>query len=367
MNALVDLSSLALQFNITTTSTAATPKVGIPRHSASLLNRVEVLLGGQVVSGSSLQEYGVAHNILMNTTASSSRIAEQGIFSAGTDRVIPVGVETNTPLVIDSWLGLLGGSAGSKFLNTSLTGAAELRITFAGPAVLTGGVEAQPNANYSVSGVNMLVSTVNFADDWLDKATASLLADSPILIPFKNFSSYQYAVNANAGQMSFSHASESIDALYGTLRPLTYDAVGPVGNWANGTSPFYNFYSDGTATQFSWRVNNQQYPQFAATVVDAYSILKQTLGAGGFSTYSNTITSAAQFYASKFVFALGLAFQSGEALTNLQSGYSTNGSQVPIVFSWTGGATGGGTRAHVVVETTSLLEIHPNQQVIVRA
>ena len=367
VNSMVDLSSIVLQMQVSTTSTAATPMVGLPRHSASLLQRVEVLLNGQSVSGSSLQEYGTVHNLLMNATASASRIAEQGIYALGTDRVQPTGVEVGTQVIIDSWLGLLGGSAGSCFLNTSLTGAVEVRLTFNSGAVLTGGALAQPNATFSVANVAMNVTTISFADNWLDTATASLLADSPILIPFKSYSSYQYAVNANAGQMSFSHSAESIDALYGFLRPLTYDAVGNANNFANGTSPYYNFISDGTATQFNYSVNNQQYPQWAASVVDAYSILKQTLGAGGFSTYANTITSPTQFSVSKFIFALGLAFVTGEAMQNCQAGYNTNGSQVPIVFKWSNGATGAGTRSTCVVECTSLLEIHSGQQVIVRA
>ena len=349
-NTVIDLHSLSLQFKASTSSTAEVPAVGFPRHTSSLIQRLEVLAGGQSLSGGGLQEYNTLYNVIGNLEFGPDKLAEQAIYANGGDQGAVVGEKTDVDMTVDGFLGLLGGYAGQRYLHTGLlSNNAEIRLTWANPSVLTTGGTAQAGANFTVKDVSLLATCVSWQDGWYDSAIASLLEDGPIQIPFKNYTSYAYASSAATGTMSFSHESSSVDCLYALLRSSTYDQAGASGSLVAGTSKFFNFTSDDATYQ--WRINTTTAPQFLASVKEVYAITKASINAGGISSYANSITSADQYADNKFTFALALNYLSDEKNTPILSGFDTRGNQVPFTLTYNGSTAN--LRSFVIVETTS--------------
>lgn len=363
VNSTIDLSALALHFTATTTTGM------LPVQASELIGRLEVLVNGASVFGSALQEYGTLSKVFHNLVVGEDKIKEQSVFSTGTPASTLVYAAGNSgsaysgavPLIVDNFIGILGGSY-QRYLDTSILGAVEIRLTWAPAAVVTptsGSVGAQ---TYAVSGVELLVETIEFSDAWFQRSLQAALASGPLLIPFKNYASFQYYIGAGGGNINTSYATESLDAVYAFLRPGDY--ASGTGNLATVSDAYYfTMKSDNAVHQY--RINNQMKPTFQATEQEAYSLMKSAVNGGGNNLgYVNTIGSPAVWKSGKFAFVQSLKYHDDTPLSKVASGLNTNASQIPISYNFSG-ASGTSYSPLLICESTSFLEVGASQNIIV--
>ena len=364
VNSCIDLHSLALHF------TASTTTGMLPVQSSELIGRLEVLVNGSSVFGAALQEYNTLSKVFHNLILGQDKIQEQAVYSTGTPPATLVYAGGNSataysgsvPLIVDNWIGFLGGSY-QRYLDTSILGAVEIRLTWASPAVITptsGSVGAQ---TYSVTGVELLVESIEWADNWHQRSLQAALASGPLLIPFKNYASFNYYIGAGSGNLNTSYSTESLDAIYAFLRPTDYNSVSSTGNLANvSDAHWFDFRSDSATHQV--RVNNALLPQFPATTQEAYSLMKNAVNGGGMNLgYVNVIGSQAVWNAGKFAFVQSLKYKDDVPLSKVASGLNTNQSQIPISWNFAG-ATGSAYAPTMITESTSFLEVGQAQNIL---
>lgn len=125
-NAMVDLHFLTMLFKLSTTAG------GAPRHTSSLIQRVDVTANGVPLGLSGLADYASLYNIYMNLNAKQDMILERGVLELGA--ATTAAAVAGKDCAITDWLGFLGGSY-NRYLPLSILGTVEVRIQLAPAAV----------------------------------------------------------------------------------------------------------------------------------------------------------------------------------------------------------------------------------------
>lgn len=245
-NAIVDLKTLVLSFDLQITSTTS-GNIALPKFSQSLFRRVDVTAGGVQVGLGSLNDYGGLWSLYgsngIGTAKGSELSVEEMVYGASsgfqpqstaaygcpssgngyatlvyggsagaagtatstgmTYFVLPpptvtTGTGTNYyRLAVTGWMGFLDGSF-NRFLDTNLMPDIEIRLTLANANVLV------PNNSTAVFtwGVNtpvMETEVVSFGDDtYRQIVEARLSTGEPIVVPFTNHASFETSVAAGS-------------------------------------------------------------------------------------------------------------------------------------------------------------------------
>lgn len=353
-NAMVDLHSLTMLFKLSTTGG------GAPRHTSSLVQRVDVTANGVPLGLSGLADYASLYNIYMNLNAKQDMLLERN--------VLELGAATTTAAVagkdcaITDWLGFLGGSY-NRYLPLSILGTVEVRIQLAPGAVCPRTAPGTP-ATYALDGVSLVLETLSLDPVYYQMLDRKLQSGEPIVIPFKNFASFASSGGAGSSQTTFSLATQCLDALWGVPRASGYDTGSEV--VAGGQAAYFAFNSLGSDTMFQWQIDSITYPQFLASPVDVYCLTKNALDAGGGNQgYANMVTDLADFKSNKFCHGLSLSLFCDQANERLASGLSTQGAMIPITWKVEGGS--GNHRTTVFAEMTSTVQVQAGQLVTVIA
>lgn len=355
-NAMVDLHSLTMLFKLTTQAGAP------PRHSSSLIQRVDVTANGVPLGLSGLADYASLYNIYMNLNAKQDMIQERGVLELGADVSGARSPVTNLDVAITDWLGFLGGSY-NRYLPLSILGTVEVRIQLAQVGVCPRTTADTPST-YSIDNAYMLLETLSVDPVYYQMLDRKLQSGEPIVIPFKNFASFASSGGAGSSQTTFSLATQCLDALWGVPRATSYDAGSAT--CVDGQGAFFAYTSLGDATKFQWQIDSITYPQFLATPTDVYCLTKNALDAGGGNHgYANQVTSMDKFKNGKFCHGLSLSLFCDQANERLASGLSTQGAMIPITWKIEGGNAD--HRTTVFAEMTSTVQVQAGQLVTVIA
>jgi hypothetical protein len=268
-NALVDLRSLTMRFDVTATcatsnsGTSVANNVIPPRHASSFIQRLDVSLNGQPLALTSVSEYGTLKQIKKNLTTGANKLTELSLFEGG---VIPTPSSTSTfgtrTYLVQDFDGILGCDY-IRYFPLNITGNMKLSIQFAPASILSVFNAVNSGAFYTVSNVKFYIDVISFADGFFDSALRQQLeGGGTIDIPYKDYGQFNGASSVNAGALTWNVNAGSLDNLYATLRPTTYDSADQVYSSSAGISPYHVFSSDGTRTLFQYQVNSISYPQF---------------------------------------------------------------------------------------------------------
>jgi hypothetical protein len=289
-NTLVDLHNLQLTADLQISSTVSTSSsaamLGGPRQAQALIERLDVVINGQVVNGSNNdygglvslatnhlscpqrksimaflestdekfdQSYGlnVRNGTLADNYAPSQyNIPQQGLGSSGlpTDFTSMYWGNNNSsaykplnnaspnnaagyytvPIVMNSFMGFLSGQY-VRFIDTAVLGPVEIRIRLAPATILYGtdySATSRPTAfNYKLTNMYMIMDTVTFTDDFYRALLAKRLQDGNVItIPYQNIFSFQKNITGTSDSVSFNLATQSLDYLVGTFRDQRYTA-----------------------------------------------------------------------------------------------------------------------------------------------
>ena len=316
-NALVDLSTFAMHFDIDLTGTGAR----MPNKLSTLIERVEVLCGGQTIQ-QGFNGYGTAKHIKETVEGSSclgmSRqvLNHPKIVGGDTDLsvvdvygnvMLPTSHESydeGPSFIMNNWMGFLGECV-PRVLDLGLMSEMQIRITLANKNVLVKAGSSSDPSEFKLKSVYFTVNTLSVDGVYEQLIEGKIKRDGYIEIPYKNyFSSF-----ANHGSNTrFSNSSQSIDKIYTVLRDsststgyqtigeaVTVAGMGPLeldemGNQAfpHKLARYLNFAARETTsasgaatttftpivTEWQYQINNVMYPQYRAKPLDAYRCLE---------------------------------------------------------------------------------------------
>ena len=258
-NSIVSLKSFKTLFSAgITTAQSADNNQRCPAKADAYFARVEVLVGGVSVSqGNSF--YNVlrhakdavcgsktnpvsGHPEIVRLQSTSSAIPlsnDSPEYYPGTNTT--VGSQfisaTESPYCVDYWEGFLG-TASPDFLDLSLMGAVQVRITMAPNTILTNSKGSEivgtttfadntavstfigpgsAQAEYEIKNFYALIDCISISDESLDAILSDQMSQQGYLpVPFKSYYAFQ---QAHSGSSKFQVSSQSIDAVWSMYRP----------------------------------------------------------------------------------------------------------------------------------------------------
>jgi hypothetical protein len=325
-NTLVDLHNLQFMGKCDVISTNATTIVGFPRNLQSMIERVDIVINGQVINGSNADYGGLVAmidnningyagydnghpgNFLQDGASLLTGIPYQNAVDIGTrlDAFTPniaANGETSAatpwltgqsfPFLWNRFLGFLSGRH-IRFVDTAVLGPVEIRFRLAPASIIWGQLVAQdtvaggakpvPVVGYNLSNVYMYLDTISFTDDFYRAILAKRLIDGGVItIPYDNYFSFQKAEDGSANMtdtMTFNLGTQSLDYLIATLRDSRYllSTVKLYSKSAEDSSYFH--FASGAGinlfpnTTYQYLINNQLVPTWPANISEAYALTR---------------------------------------------------------------------------------------------
>jgi hypothetical protein len=402
-NSLIDLKTLRIKMDLTTTSDVTSGGNGnvyakLPADVSSLISSVETYIGGVQVD-QSCAEYSSLCRILKIVRCSRDR-------DGSVDRLLSHGSVTvnhavdNVSVVLQDFKGFLGESS-TRYLPTNLTGDITIRLTLAPTSVLTfieQGVAAGGNFSggtsrtkaaaltYSASNIRATVDTISMGSAYDAMLMQRLETEEFLPVNFRSYYTFSlHGSTSNAHSLRFSLSASSVDACYAVMRDGNYMSNGIklqsyVGaNLADAHCSnalfFKSFNSSDTLRgdlRYKWTVANVSYPQFSADILDAAADVSLVTNQVHTHDRGHMITSLAKYGNGMCVIPLVLNLPGNDL--NVSSGYNTKGGNVSFSFEVSGltpptvnatSQTSDQISTFVVAETTAQLRIMGMKSVVV--
>ena len=192
---------------------------------------------------------------------------------------------------------------------------------------------------------------------------AGKLQNGPLEIYFPDYRSFTSGLVNKNQSMRFSVSSQSIDDIYATFLPATYNDVSTTTAFANsGTSRYFN--KDGSnITSSQFQLNSQFYPSFKPdSQAVIFQLTSEAFGAatdtlGGTDPLLNTLSAFTNFF---WVHHLRLNHPDAEG-NRILSGFDSRGSSAN--FFWNTEASSGTGHAWVFVKSSALLRVGAYRQI----
>ena len=254
-NALVDMHSFTLHFNCQTSAGAGGSRLRLPKGIESLINRVEVSIGGvaiaagcnfynvlchakQVVDGA-YQDVGLGHPAIIPVSAEDNYVNGAALANAEA----PVATNNQAQFAVAKWKGFLG-ECQPRVVDTSLMGDIVISVfleqaglvvsTSAGVTAANFVADGAAGGTYTLNNVYATIRCYSLANGVYDNMIAEQMAQQGNLeIGFKQYFSFRDTTN---GTMRFTVASQSLDRLI----VAQHGANATTNNQAPSLIPGYN-------------------------------------------------------------------------------------------------------------------------------
>ena len=369
--ACLDLNSFRFHFDVKTSQTGSGTDIvyaKLPQDAQSLIQRLEVNINGIAVQqGASEWNTVYAIKKLGDSCIDRASSVDKALSHGDIDGTDKIDIES---LVIQDWCGFLGERS-TRFLDTSVWGAIQVRITLANNAVLVpkqvgalntigkklttpAAKAAAEQMSYEVSNIFFTVDSVSLNPVYNRMLRDRLEAEDYLPLNYKEQYTFSLdSITSGSSSTRFSLSSGSIDKMYGVFRDSNYNSVGTVGkqyeNAGTGLGTFcanylrFRSYNDtpdvdgepapllAGKLRYNWALNNCQMPQYSANIMDALAdvnYLPDKVGTGGEGTL---VTSKNSFYDGKFVCGQLLNMPCKHGVV-IQSGFNSRG--INTTMNW---------------------------------
>lgn len=363
-NALVDLHSFAFHFNAQTSAgagTSGTVAVRLPNKIESMLNRVEVSIGGVAVSSGAnfygtlchakevldrtRDDAGMNHPELITNQVNNNYVPITAAGAALTVNEQPPSAAGQAQFTIDEWQGFIS-ECEPRVLDTSLMGDVVISLYLEQPNLcitnsdhsntavnfISAAAVGGQTVGYTVNNVYATVRCYSLASGVYDNMVAEQMSkDKALEIGFKQYFSFR---DHNTGSSRWTVATQSLDRVIvchhadvaptgATDAPVLvagYNAIGETDSArllglgkAMYIHPYSNFRapvpSAGALTLFEWQLNGAKYPQWRASVEDVYNLLRLASK----DDYRNRDEGLRQYSQNRFVTAIKLTLDAPNA------------------------------------------------------
>ena len=369
-NSIIDLKNLRMCFKMSAKAAGAEGISVIGDDARSVIQSLNVFINGVSVQ-QNMPEYSTLCHVLglidnnTNRQNSVDNVLTNGLMYSGNELTAP----EQKDMVINTWRGFLGES-NMRYMDTSLFGSVQIRITLAPPAAVVApfctvnkiGFEdvsgvSHSALDYELTDIYFTVECISLGMDYSRVLREMIERDGLLPINYREY--YNYPLPNQSGTSfvnRFQLSTQSLNALYGVSRRSTYtnnDGLKPY-NWASAPAPdtwkgaykhtealgggafsnayykFNSFTSEAaadkhlnTSMSWQWRVNNVNSPQYPATLLQAAADLISISDKHDVKRdFGNLISTFPDFKLSKCIIPLRLAFNDNISLT---SGYNTRG------------------------------------------
>jgi hypothetical protein len=359
-----------------------------PDDASTFVQKLEVYLNGVQVS-SGQNEYNSMARLIKIGKGSNDRNGSYGQLTSNSFITADTKAQVAN-LCVSEWNGFLNDLS-TRFLPTSLMGQIQVRITLANNAVLVPAIASGPNAiipatltanqatnaasmTYSINNIRFSIDAISVCPAYNEMLSQQLSREGLLKLNFKEYYTF---LAANILSNRFALASTSIDQIYGSLRPATYNANGQpatqvfaanTGGYVCNYLAFQCFDPDTDIStpvsnlQSQFSINNVLMPQYLESIEDAacdVGFVWDKLGQGAMGIIPTT---RANYKTGFFEVPLVLNHPSGMGLS-VRSGYNSRGVNSTMIWSLYNIPTGGAGQLPasynniVVVGTTAQLKI----------
>lgn len=402
-SALLDMKSFRMVFDAKSTKKNASTEIPIfPSNMLSLIERVEVYINGVQVQQGCAQYNTVCHVLNIGRGNNDHKDTAENIsMKSHVDDITADGAQTapDKSCIIDKWYGFLNETS-TRFLDTSLLGQIQVRLTLATERVMVGFDDTGSKGftydicantglpltadfpaalNYELSNLYFTIDSIVVDPMYSMALRDQLSREQFIPINYKEYYTYTLAgQNGQKYQNRFALSSSSIDKMYAINRLQTYangasPAITLVGDYhtAGGgdahIAPYFAFRAldeTGTTTEknkdftYVWSINNVQRPQYRAKLIEAATDLAYVNDKCG--DYANGVlpTSFANFKKAQCV--ISCVLNHPDTPISVKSGMDSRGINTQMVFDAQGldqTEANKGYESMVVVETTASLRV----------
>lgn len=358
---LIDLSTLTWFFNATTTTTSGYCELS--RDIETILSRVEVEIGGQIVAGGGIQNYNHLFRAVSDMQYGYDGIQRRSVLQNAQLQTPPTANQTNVQFAMQTFLGLVS-SIKPSIIDTRLFGGnMRLRLTLANNNILTCSAGAAGCA-YSLSNMNFSIDVIDINDGVFDRLSQDFLARGGVLeMPFTQYFAYSQPSASHTQSLRASLSTGSLDALWGFFLPANYNSANQVVNTDSATSAYFT--REATHLQdLQFSVNSQVYPNWRPTTSQWHAMTENALGRsndtlGG--SHPDLITLA--LWASPFFVAVQKFNHSDTEDTRIISGIDTRGTSSAITMDSTYDGTATSVLAMLYAQITSVLRVGAGGQI----
>ena len=395
-NALIDSKSLRFYFDAKCTGVVDgtdTIYAKLPTYASTLIQKLEIYINGvQVQQGAA--EFNTIAQVLregqscLDKNNSIDRVLAHSYLESQTED----GDESET-ICMSEFCGFLSEGS-TRYLNTSMLGQIQIRLTFAGNEViqprqmgedyntaLTG--SAKTNAEkvkYEVDNMYFTTDSISLSDMY-NAMLRKRLETGGLKLNFKEYYSFQMdGISSSNANHRFSLSSGCIDRLYATFRDSGYNAVGQPATQSPDalmTETFkpnfltFKAFADGDGkivgpnTRYQFSINNVRYPQYQASWLDGLadvSYAQDKVGKGD----GTLITSKKAYTETDFIYPLLMSLPCGKGVS-VKSGFNSRGINTQMVFEGSRLELGASTsvQSFIVAETTATMSINMGRDIAV--
>jgi len=322
-NALVDIHSFGFHFNAQTNAGGTTVAVRLPNKIESLINRVEVSVGGVAVSAGSnfynvlahakavvdgdYDDAGMNHPEIIPTGAGNNYVDGTNL----TNGEAPTNANGVAQFCVNKWCGFLG-ECEPRVLDTSLMGdivitiyleqanlATTISDNITAAGFITSGTLGGVLPTYTLNNVYATIRCYSMANGVYDNMIAEQMSSTGSLeVGFKQYFSFR---DVNTGSTRYTVASQSLDRVIvahhenanpagATLHPVLASGYSAIGATASDRTlnlvktkylaPYFNFSEPapaaGLACLFEHQLNGAKFPQYRATLEDMLQITRMS-------------------------------------------------------------------------------------------
>lgn len=366
-NSLIDLKSLRWCFRMTGKAAGAAGISIIGDDVRSVIQSVNVFINGVSVQ-QNMPEYNTLCHVLglidnnTNRENSVDNVLSNGLMYSGTSKTTP----EDKDFVVDKWRGFLGES-NMRYLDTSLFGSVQIRITLAPPAAAvapycsdgTLGFEDVSGVtfsalDYELHDLHFTIDCISLGMDYGRVLKEMVAREGVLPVNYREY--YNYPLSNQSGTSfvnRFQLSTQSLNMLLSVNRRGDYAAgeglkpynfpTNPVvkgaykhdkalssGAYTNAYYKFCSFTDEAAAKAdlntdmtYQWSVNNVSMPQFPSNLKQAVAdLIYYADKCDTKRDFGNMVSTFEDFKLSKCIIPLRLSFNDNIAL---MSGYSTRG------------------------------------------
>ena len=357
-NALCDIRAFALHFSASTDAGTGTIAHRLPNKIETLINRVEVSIGGVAVSAGSNFYNTLAHAkaVIDGDKDDAAKNHPELITTRDLNNYVDGSILTNSEtypsgngqaqFCVDNWLGFLG-ECEPRVLDTSLVGDIVVTIYLEQPNlcltvsddIATAGdfatcAAGNANPTYTLNSVYSTIRCYSMANGVYDNMIAEQMSQNGSLeVGFKQYFSFR---DTNTGSTRYTVATQSLDRVIvahhnnaspsGTTRaPVLAQGYNGIGAQdSDRTLDFgkvkylhpYSVFSEptaaaGTVCQFEHQLNGAKFPQYRATKEDMLQIARLSSKLEGIK--HNERMGLQQYVTNHFVTAIKLTLDAPNA------------------------------------------------------
>jgi len=336
-----------------------------PDDASTYVQKLECYLNGVQVS-SGQNEYNSMARLIKIGKGSNDRNSSYGQLTANAF-ITADAKQQVANLCISEWDGFLNDLS-TRFLPTSLMGQIQVRITLAPNAVLVpcvyqGASTANPTViptvllslnagqvanltqmSYSVSDIRFSIDAISVCPAYNEMLSQQLSREGLLKLNYKEYYTF---LAANILSNRFALASSSIDHIWGSLRPASYNANGQLatqvyqanaGGYVCNYLAFQCFDPDTDVStpvsnlQSQYSINNVLMPQYLEFIEDAAADIAFAWDKVGRGAMGIIPTTRENFKKGFFEVPLVLNHPSGMGLS-VRSGYNSRGVNSTMIWN----------------------------------